>query len=155
MGQRGEGVLIWGTPAGTVMVVQRQVGHIWGRGRPDLECQVCSFTTADGKARWGGRGLTYCHTSLQRCSNTVQRRWSCWQCVWCSRPSTGCWRIYGLLCDQKTLQRGGTTSQPHQNLRTKNVPKVLSPLFRRMKPPINSAKKINNGVRNEEFQTYQ
>lgn len=131
MGQRGQGILIWGTPAGTVMVVKRQVGHIWGRARPDLESNVCS-TLEQLMAQPGQEArvwerlkeifvFTYCRTGLQRCNSTAPRRWSCWRCVWCSRPSTGCWHIYGLLGDPKTLRRGGTTSQPRRNLRAEGT----------------------------------
>lgn len=150
MGQRGESVLIWGAPTGTIVVMERQVGHVWGRKKqtdlnfhtnrkpkvcPALLCNSWQYrqinryrhhnilgrlvVTANSQSRSNQRMFTYYHRGLRRYSNTVQRRWSCSRCVGCSRPSTGCWHIYGLLCGRRSLLHDGTASQPHQNLRTK------------------------------------
>lgn len=63
------------------------------------------------------RVSTYYHRGLQKYNNTVRRRWSCWRCGGCSRPSVGCWHISELPCDRRTLPHDGRASQPRQNLR--------------------------------------
>lgn len=59
MGQRGEGVLIWGTTAGSIMIMQRQVGHVWGKEKTTpLDFQVASH-------------LNFCETCCY-CSHSKQ-----------------------------------------------------------------------------------